>query len=318
MKRPVVLVGHALRHDKDNLKKQALANDYKQHGNVVAEIDTQQLVKQEKAWVHLICSNNEIGLDTLCREVFGFAHQDPHTALNDAAKTVICAANIALRNWDNEYKTKSTMQEVVLRVEQHSQDVFESKWGTELCCTRCGRRDHSNAGDQCRTMMHCDACERFNKTRWFDTGNDKEKHISSDIEQFCLHVAEFNAWKRRVFDADRKHNRLAHGPPPASHPPSSWRGVWPMNSASDVLVPEARVFETRPALIPRVDITTTSAPLPGAKVITVQSTGWQRTEMAKRAREETANISAERAKDGTGDRSGNRWSSDDVWNATAR
>jgi hypothetical protein len=52
-------------------------------------------------------------------------HEDPHTALNDAARTVICAANLALGNRGKRQKTKSTMQEVALKIEKHSQDTFE-------------------------------------------------------------------------------------------------------------------------------------------------------------------------------------------------
>jgi hypothetical protein len=40
-------------------------------------------------------SNNDIGLAKLCLEVFGFEHEDLHTALNDAAKAMIVAVNLA-------------------------------------------------------------------------------------------------------------------------------------------------------------------------------------------------------------------------------
>jgi hypothetical protein len=316
MKRPVVLVGHALSHDKDNFQKLGLQYDFKQNGTVVAEIDTQQLVKELKAWTHPVCSNNDIGLDTLCQEVFGFAHADPHTALNDAARTVICAVNLALRNWDKRYKTKKTMQEVALRIEQHSQHVCESKWGTEFCCTRCGGRDHNNDQDLCKTVVHCAACERFDETRWFGNDIDKTKHIGSHIEQYCLHVAEFNAWKRRVFDAARKNNRLPHGPPPATHHPSNWRGVWPMRTASYVLVPESRLPERLPVLIPAGYVPSTSASVPGVKVVTFQSTGRKRAELAKGFRRKAVSADAVSNKEAMNEKSGTGWSSDDVWNAT--
>lgn len=317
LKRPVILVGHALAHDKDNLEKNGLNYDFRKHGTVVKEIDTQKLTKEVHAWLDWQNPNNDIGLDTLCEEVFGFEHADAHTALNDAARTIICMINLALRSWVKKDKTEKTIQEVALEIETHSKDTFTSSWGTEICCTRCGGRDHSNEQGQCRIEVDCKACERFDETTEGVTKQDIEKHTHEHIEQYCLHVAEFNAWKRRVLDAHRKRNTLPLGPPPASHPLSSWRGRWPMTSASDVLVPQRPKTppflrpDYRPPVMPA-----TSAPIPGVKIVAMQSIGRERAEKAKRDREQKERkkvTAAGNATSGSGRSSG----ADDAWNGTA-
>jgi hypothetical protein len=317
LKRPIILVGHALAHDKDNLQKNGLNYDFKKHGTVVKEIDTQRLTKEVHAWLDKQNPNNDIGLDTLCKDVFGFEHTDAHTALNDAARTVICMVNLALRSWFLKDKTEKTMQEVVLEVEKHSQHIFSSTWGTQLCCTRCGSREHSNKEGQCEIEVHCRACERFDEPTEEVTKQEIEKYTHSHIEQCCPHIAEFNAWKRRVLDAHRKRNTLPPGPPPASHPLSSWRGRWPMTSASDVLVPQRP--KTPPFLRPdyRLPVmTATSAPIPGVKIVATQSTGRARAEKAKRDREQKERENSAAVGSVT-KKSGRSSGADDAWNGTA-
>jgi hypothetical protein len=253
LKRPIILVGHAIAHDKNNLAKIGLNYNVKQHGTVVAEIDTQKLVKDLSAWVHPTHPSNNIGLSTLCKDVFGFAHEDAHTALNDAARTMICAVNLALRNWGKKDKTEKSMQEVMRELEKHSQDTFVSNWGTELCCLRCGGRDHNNDQGQCKVPVSCAACTRFYKAT---SEIDRAKHAASHIEQFCHHIAQFNAWKRRVKDAHRKHRKLPDGPPLNSHPPSNWRSRWPLRVPGEVLddgppMPTARPVQTQDQVLPR-------------------------------------------------------------------
>jgi hypothetical protein len=89
-----------------------------------------------------------------------------------------------------------------------------------------------------------------------------------------------------------------------------------MRTASDVLVPESRLPERRPVLLPQGDIPSTSAPMPGVKVVAFQSTGRKRADMAKRQKEKATRASAVRTEEETDGKSGTGWSSDDVWNAT--
>jgi hypothetical protein len=143
---------------------------------------------------------------------------------------------------------------------------------------------------------------------------DRTQHDDSHIEQFCLHVAEFNAWKRRVFDANRKRNLLPHGPLPASHPPSNWHGIWSMASEINVLVREQQVPKICPVLCPQGDISYTFAPVPGVQVITFQSIRRQRAAKTRQLREMTASDVTRSVVQKRVERSGCDWNSDDVWN----
>jgi DNA polymerase III epsilon subunit-like protein len=305
-KRPIVLMGHDLRHDTENVEKSGLAYNFYQHKTVVKEIDTQKLCTEVGVRNKSTYIGNKIGLDTLCEEVFNFAHEDPHTALNDAARTMICAVNLALRTWKKGHESEKTLQEVAFELEQHSQDTFESNWGTILCCTRCGGRDHSNNLGQCKAPVYCLACERFDGNKDED---DKGKHIRSHTEQFCIHVAEFRGWKRRVVDARRKLNHLPPGPPAGSHPPSKWRGVWPINEPGDALVPERPVTPLADEWfldpVEADGLAATSAPVADVKVALLQSQARERAVEARRVKKQAKKPVVEKK---------DTWNEKDAWN----
>ena len=206
-KKPVVLVGHAVYHDEENLRKNGLAYDWFKHGTIVTDIDTQPLAKITHTWASPEAPNNEVGLNKLTKRL-GFEHQDAHTACNDAARTVISAIQMVLPKACKEGQVKD-MQTVALETEQHSRDTFSSGWGSELCCTRCGGRDHQY--QRCDIPVHCKACAQFDK------GSENE-HWKTHIDQYCLHVAEYKAWVRRRDDAKRKGNPIPPGPPESTHP----------------------------------------------------------------------------------------------------
>lgn len=327
LKRPVILMGHAVSHDTENMGKSGLKYNFKKHGTVVAEIDTQTMVKEAGCWFDKKSPGNDIGLDRLCEEVFGFKHEDAHTALNDAARTVVCGVNLALRNFrwkkekDGEHGGRS-MQDVALGLEAYTQATFSSPWGSVHCCTRCGSRAHSDTQDQCKAAVYCNACDRFDETTLAVPNTEKQRHISSHIETFCLHVAEYNAWKRRVYNADRKHNELPPGPPPGSHPGSSWRGKWPMEEPSDVLLPEMSELEriTRPRVAR--DVAVKPAPVVPVKVVVKQSDARERAVQVRKAdgrpslplrRTTTSTTDGSRASS----QSQGTVASDDAWNGTA-
>lgn len=341
LKRPIILVGQAVDHDTENLQKSGLAYNFNKHGTVVKEIDTQKLTREMKAWTDKVNPGNYIGLDTLCEEVLHFKHEDAHTALNDAARTMICAVNLALRTFATNYRSEATktMQEVADVLEQHSQEVWASTWGSKVCCTRCGGRDHSNDKDhQCTAAVYCNACDRFDATcstekSSLSKSNDlcitdalaadtKQRHISSHTDQFCLHVAEFNGWKRRVVDADRKSNELPPGPPAGSHPRFNWRGKWPMADPRDALLPEISEVDRITHKVPKsgLDLPATSAPLPGVKAVSFMSTGRERAEARRVKGRMGASTLSSVSKTSSSSAATSRNSSlgsDDAWNGTA-
>ncbi|KAF3039079.1 hypothetical protein E8E11_006104 [Didymella keratinophila] len=230
-KRPVIIVGHALKHDTENTNKQGLEYNLDDNLTLVAKVDTQALARETRVWVPPVgMETNEISL-RLMIEKLGFQHTDDHTACNDAARTMMCAIHMvlsgALQQSDNP-----SMQAVADRVEARSKATSGSPYGTQHCCIRCAGRDHSV--ETCQAVgIRCAACDRF------DVGEDREANITSHIETFCQHVAKFKAWLRRYLDALRKGRtptaEVAAGPGSESHPWSTWPASvgWPLEKLSD-------------------------------------------------------------------------------------
>ena len=234
---PIVLVGHALKHDLENAKKEGLNYEFADNSTIVAKVDTQALARQVKLWIPPPeMWTNEIGLRVLI-EKLGFKHLDDHTACNDAARTMMCAIHMVLPENLLESDNPS-MQAVADRVEKRSLYTSPAPYGTVLCCIRCGWRDHS--AEVCTANVTCAACTRF------DAGPDREQNVHSHIETYCPHVARFKAWARRFRDASKKHganlkafpDAVRSGPGPDAHPWSTWpREIrWPLKDLSDVLV----------------------------------------------------------------------------------
>lgn len=231
---PVVLVGHALQHDVDNAMKPGLDYDISSSATVVARVDTQALAREVEVWVPPPeMWTNEIGLRVLV-ERLGFVHVDDHTACNDAARTMMCAVHMVLPE-KLRVGDMPSMQAVADRVELQSQTTSPAPYGTAMCCTRCGGRDHN--ADQCTAVVTCAACHRF------DSSSDS---VHTHIETYCLHVAAFKAWARRFRDAAKKHDKkvaaypaaVRSGPGAAAHPWSTWPQHirWPLEELRDVLV----------------------------------------------------------------------------------
>jgi hypothetical protein len=226
-KRPVILIGHALVHDEKNITR--LDYNFSRHGNIVAKVDTQPLVQQVKMWSPPPAApKNMISLQNLCDQVVRFKHEDPHTACNDAARTMICAIWLALPAYIRQDPERK-MQKIATDLEKHSKSTSHTRWGTEHHCTRCGGRDHPNDGT-CKVPVKCDACARF------DTAAPGEASKAyTHIEQHCTAIADFKAWARRYIDATKKNRRRPEGPKEGSYPWSAWTGKWPFNDASDLL-----------------------------------------------------------------------------------
>lgn len=197
-KKPVILVGHAMFHDQDNLRRNELNYDWYKHGTIVKKIDTQPLAKSTKTWFNPEAPSNNVGLPVLTN-ILGFEHEDAHTACNDAARTLISAIQMALPNECKEGHSKD-MQQVAWEIESHSLLNSRPRWGTEFCCTRCGRRDHNNSEENpCQVPVHCSAC-------LYAKNCPSSEHGHTHTELYCMHVAEYRQWARRKDNAERKHN----------------------------------------------------------------------------------------------------------------
>ncbi len=223
--RPVVLVGHAMKHDHINLKKKhGLQYDWKELETIVMEIDTQPLAKATKTWNNPEAPTNEVGLERLTRTL-GFEHSDAHTACNDASRTLISAIQMVLPKECREDKARD-MQTVALEIEKHSLDNDSPTWGSEFCCTRCGGRDHKDEDSRrCEVSVHCKACAKHDP-------DDMDDHWKTHIDMYCIHVADYKAYLRRKNNAIRKRKVLAYDPPEGSHPPSDVSSISHMMIAS--------------------------------------------------------------------------------------
>jgi hypothetical protein len=251
--RPVVLVGHALRHDIENGTKEGLDYDFAANSTIVARIDTQPLARDLKVWVPPAeFRTNDIGLRVLIHEKAGFLHLDDHTASNDAARTMLCAIWMVVPESFKGPNQPRTMQEVANRIEMLSQrDEARSPnpYGSVFCCVKCGGRGHPV--EACCATVWCGACSRF------DTGPNRDQDVASHIETYCPHVAKFKAWARRYKDAwmkNREKNRpfsaeVLAGPGLDAHPFSTWTKPgrdWPLSHLDEVLHGMAMSTEPTP------------------------------------------------------------------------
>ncbi|KAH6629234.1 hypothetical protein C7974DRAFT_413049 [Boeremia exigua] len=232
-KSPIILVGHALRHDTENTTKKGLEYKIDDNLTVVAKVDTQALAREVGVWIPQPgMYTNEIGLRVMI-EKLGFQHLDDHTACNDAARTMMCAIHMVLPDSLRQPFGIPSMQEIADRIEASSKTTSPAPYGTIECCTRCGARDHSLAA--CKTSVVCEACRRFAR----DSGC--ACNMRSHIEMYCPHVALFKAWARRYRDARTKNRLLtpevAAGPGADAHPWSTWprKIEWPLDELDNVL-----------------------------------------------------------------------------------
>ncbi|EMD64260.1 hypothetical protein COCSADRAFT_89986 [Bipolaris sorokiniana ND90Pr] len=199
---PIVVLGHDVSHDKNNLKHKAIEFDMDPLGTVVRYIDTQVLAREGKCWN--MPHKEQIGLKRLVENLW-FEHSDPHTAANDAGRTLISAFQIGLGEHACRKHLKHRMLEVATDIEQYSVTNFKSIGGVEEYCWRCGQSGHMKSACKA-TGLHCDEC-KSNKCQ-LEPG---EEHISAH----CMCVAKDNAARRRERDAlarAQKKKRNKHDP----------------------------------------------------------------------------------------------------------
>lgn len=151
--RPVVIMGHSGKHDREHLNGKDLAFDTETLGTVVRNIDTQQIAEDCKYWLH---PTDPIGLVPLVSKL-GFEHTDPHTAANDAARTLMCAILMAIPKKARQGCRRST-QDVARDLETYTQVMFEPLGGTEEYCSKCGSTSHMAKACTEDGLLRCDEC----------------------------------------------------------------------------------------------------------------------------------------------------------------
>ncbi|KAI4941355.1 hypothetical protein J4E91_010800 [Alternaria rosae] len=208
---PIVVLGHDVGHDLNNLKSKAIAFDMEPIGTVVRYIDTQLLVRDKGYW--MMPRNEQVGLRRMVEEL-SFEHSDSHTAANDADRTLISAFQIVLGGHKCKRFAHKSMKQVAGDLERHSVANFrESLGGVEKYCFKCGTAGHMKPDCQA-TDLHCDECEE-NKC---NIAPGKE-HVT----EHCICVANKKALVRREKDAiARALKRPKFKNPPRGGFYSSW------------------------------------------------------------------------------------------------
>jgi hypothetical protein len=196
---PVVVLGQDIGHDKNNLAQKSVSFDIEKLGTVVRWIDTQVLAREVGYW--LKPKNEQIGLARLVQELW-FEHSDPHTAANDAARTIISAFQLALGNHPCKKNARKSMLDVATELEAYSVANFQSIGGEEEYCWRCGKSGHMKP-DCTATDLFCEECSENACVL-----EKKEEHVT----MHCLCIAKEKAVVRRAKDAQNRLLRKAKPP----------------------------------------------------------------------------------------------------------
>ncbi|KAF2848632.1 hypothetical protein T440DRAFT_535017 [Plenodomus tracheiphilus IPT5] len=182
---PIVVLGVDVSHDTNNMRDKGLKFDLDKLGTVVRTVDSQKLAAEASVWNH---SHNTISLSLLV-SLLGFEHEqrDPHTAANDAARTLICAVQLALRDHPCKINATKTMQQVADNIETYSKVSFTSLGGDALYCCKCGSVSHEE--DNCTT--HNQACEEC-------LAKGRIQEAKTHITVHCLSAAKDRSAARRA------------------------------------------------------------------------------------------------------------------------
>jgi hypothetical protein len=193
---PIVVLGQDIGHDKNNLANKSVRFDIDSMGTVVRWIDTQILARDVGYW--LKPKNEQIGLARLVESLW-FEHSDPHTACNDAARTLISAFQLALKDDACKKGCKKSMLQVATEVEAFSVDNFTPIGGVEAYCWRCGVAGHMK--EACvATGLFCEECAKNGCVL-----SEAEEHVT----MHCLCIANEKALQRR--EVDRQNRLLKRG-----------------------------------------------------------------------------------------------------------
>lgn len=162
---PVVLIGHALRNDKNALRT-AFGFDDSKAANVIRTIDLQD-VAQAHGW------RRQIGLKELTEHpTMGVKFKGGHSAGNDGAYTLFNIIRIVLEpELSKISSTGKTAQQVVDYIAQYSAHQEEDMTGVAKRCTRCNSTNHLR-GD-CYAFVRCSICYAAGR------GHHAKRHVDS-------------------------------------------------------------------------------------------------------------------------------------------
>jgi hypothetical protein len=192
---PIVVLGQDVGHDKNNLAEKELAVHIERFGTVVRWIDTQVLARDVGYW--LKPKNEQIGLERLVYNLM-FEHTDAHTASNDAARTLISAFQLGLKNHPCKKGRKKSMLQVAADIEAFSVANFEPIGGVAEYCWRCATPGHMK--EACTaTDLFCELCSKH------VCKEEQEPHVTLH----CLCFANEKAKQRRDLDAQTRARRRA-------------------------------------------------------------------------------------------------------------
>ena len=136
---------------------------------------------------------HQIGLSDLVARLL-FEHSDPHTAANDAGRTLISAFQLGLGRHACRNQPGKTMKEVAAGIEEYSVTNFKSIGGVKEYCWRCGQSGHMKSACTA-TDLHCEECKK-NRCK-LEPGED---HITAH----CMCIANAKAILRRAKDAEAR------------------------------------------------------------------------------------------------------------------
>jgi hypothetical protein len=191
-KKPIIILGHAMQGDLSNINQgKDIAFNISGLDTVVKYLDTQSLVRETKDWP----STEGPRLEYLVAKLELF-HSDPHTACNDAARTLMSAINLITRSIPGVHQgcTRS-MEQVADDLEAFSVTNFRpfgfgNGYGSGMYCWRCGMRTH-RVQDCTATTQRCGEC----------VSRGLLNRAGGHIALHCPVVAEEEGEERRVWFA---------------------------------------------------------------------------------------------------------------------
>ena len=154
-KHPIVIMGHAVGHDREHLMGKDLGFNMGALGTVVKFIDTQTIARELGHWLD---PQEFIGLDRLVAKL-DFEHKDPHTAANDAGRTIMCGMLLVLDE-DVRKGCSRSIEQVASDAEHYSRNTFVGLAGTREYCCKCGSTQHMYT--ECKVPkedLYCAECE---------------------------------------------------------------------------------------------------------------------------------------------------------------
>ncbi|KAF2825502.1 hypothetical protein CC86DRAFT_249727, partial [Ophiobolus disseminans] len=170
---PVIVMGHAIGHDREHLGGKDLDFNMVSLGTVIKFIDTQKITTEMGYWLDPL---EDIGLDRLVAKL-EFEHTDSHTAANDAARTLMCGILMVVPK-SVRMGCQRSIEQVASDAEHYSRNTFVGLGGTREYCCKCGSTDHMHVACTVpKSKLYCDEC--------FSRGLANDKTIPGHITLHC-------------------------------------------------------------------------------------------------------------------------------------